>query len=136
MRPLAVRFVSLALVLSAGCFHQSSAAAPATTDHSVITRDEIAANHFVTAYDVVEGTHQSWFQTRGPDSFASPTQVIVYLDGVRLGGIAALRNIPAGDVAYIRHYNGIDATARWGLDHGAGVIFVATRLGSSNPSWR
>ena len=132
MRPFAIHLSSCALVLSAGCLHQSPATA--TTDPSVITREQIAVNHFATAYDVVEGMHQNWMQTRGPDSFASPTQVIVYLDGVRLGGIAALRNIPAGDVAYIRHYNGIDATARWGLDHGAGVIFVATRLGSASPS--
>jgi len=130
MRRLVIRPASFALVLCAACLHQSPVSAK--TDPSVITREQIAVNHFVTAYEVVEGMHQNWFQTRGPDSFASPTQVIVYLDGVRLGGIAALRNIPAGDVAYIRHYSGIDATARWGLDHGAGVIFVATRLGSPN----
>jgi hypothetical protein len=46
---------------------------------------------------------------------------------VRLGGVETLRTIVVRPVSYIRHYNGIDATARWGLDHGSGVIYVSTR---------
>jgi hypothetical protein len=29
---------------------------------------------------------------------------------------------------YMKYFDGISATARWGLDHGAGVIYVSTRV--------
>jgi hypothetical protein len=50
----------------------------------------------------------------------------VYLDGVRMGGIDQLRTIDVRPVTYIRFFDGIAATARWGLDHGAGAIYVST----------
>jgi len=52
--------------------------------------------------------------------------VQVYLDDSRLGGVDALRNLSLANVVYIRHIDGVDAAARWGLDHGNGVILVAT----------
>ena len=53
--------------------------------------------------------------------------VQVYLDDNRLGGVEMLRNINTSLIQYIRWYDGIAATGRWGLDHGAGVIYVSTR---------
>jgi hypothetical protein len=46
---------------------------------------------------------------------------------VRAGGVEALRRISITEVTYIRYFDGIAAAARWGLDHGYGVIFVSTR---------
>jgi hypothetical protein len=53
--------------------------------------------------------------------------VQVYLDDTRLGGVETLRTLSTANVVFIRHVNGIDAAARWGLDHGQGVILISTR---------
>jgi hypothetical protein len=53
--------------------------------------------------------------------------VQVYLDDARLGGVDELKRIPIHHVAYIRYFDGLAASARWGLDHGQGVIYVSTR---------
>jgi hypothetical protein len=42
--------------------------------------------------------------------------------------VETLRAIGLANVAYIRYIDGVTASARWGLDHGQGVIFVSTRL--------
>ena len=43
-----------------------------------------------------------------------------------MGGVETLRTIDLRPVTYIRYFDGIAATARWGLDHGAGAIYVST----------
>ena len=78
-------------------------------------------------YDAVLALHSNWLRTRGSDSFTSPTQVQVYVDGTRYGGVESLRTLPVGSVNYIQHFDGLTASARWGLDHGQGVIFVSTK---------
>ena len=95
-------------------------------EHDVITREQLLTNHFNSAFDAVEALHSNWLIAR-PDSYRARTRVIVYFDNVRLGGVETLRTIAVRPVSYIRHYNGIDATARWGLDHGSGVIYVSTQ---------
>ena len=103
-------------------------------NRSIITQKQLVENHFLTAYDAVEALRSNWLQTRGTDSFAAPSQVRVYLDNTFLGGTSTLRDIAANTVSFIRYYDGIAATGRWGLDHGAGVIFVSQHpLSSTNP---
>ena len=82
---------------------------------------------FNNAYDAVEALRRNWLLSRGPDSFQSPTTVQVYLDQMRLGGIEQLKTIQTINITSIRYYDGISATARWGLDHGAGAILVSTQ---------
>jgi hypothetical protein len=104
------------------------------TNRSVITQQQMAENHFLTAYDAVESLRSNWLQTRGTDSFSAPSEVRVYLDNTLLGGVATLRDITANTVSFIKYYDGITATGRWGLGHGAGVIFVSQHpLSSTNP---
>jgi hypothetical protein len=101
----------------------------------VITRHELDANHFATVYDAVVGLRQSWLQARGPDSFTTnaATQVVVYMDNNKVGGVETLRGIATNAVTWVRHYDGNEATARWGLGHGAGVIYVSTHPEMTNP---
>jgi hypothetical protein len=97
-------------------------------DRNLITREQITEHRFNTAYEAVEALHANWLSTRGTDSFQSPGQVWVYLDNTKLGGVERLREIGASTIGSIRYYDGISATARWGLDHGHGVIFVSSRI--------
>ena len=56
-----------------------------------------------------------------------PGEVQVHLDDVRLGGVGTLREIPVIDVSYMQFYDPASASARWGLDHSHGAIYVSTR---------
>jgi hypothetical protein len=118
---------ALVLLLSAACGARTDGGRP-SADRNLITRDEILEHQFSNAFQLVEALHSNWMRTRGTDSFASPGQVLVYLDESRLGGIDTLRSIATQSIGYIRYYDGLSASARWGLDHGHGVIFVSTRL--------
>jgi hypothetical protein len=53
--------------------------------------------------------------------------VVVRYDDTALGSASTLRDINIKSVVYVRRYSGIDATARWELGHGAGVVFVSSR---------
>jgi hypothetical protein len=91
-------------------------------DRSVLTQAQLEENHFHTAYEAVAALRSTWLTPRGPE--ASP--VWVYFNENWYGGVERLREIPASVIVYIKHYDGITATARWGLNHGQGVIYVST----------
>ena len=99
-------------------------------DSTMITREQILASHYQSAYDVVEALHGNWLRARGSDSFQAPGQVVVYMDNSRLGGVDQLRAIAATTVGSIRFIDAVSAQARWGVGHTQGVIYVATQLGS------
>lgn len=113
------------LLLLGACGH--SASRGGEYDSDLITFEQIRQQQFTNAYDLVATLRSHWLRGRGTDSLESPTTVQVYLDDTRLGGIGTLAGISSQDIAYIRHYDGTEASARWGLDHGQGVIFVTTR---------
>jgi hypothetical protein len=124
----------LLLVLASSCALHQGAPDSERANHSILTQQQMVENHFLTAYDAVEALRSNWLQARGPDSFTAPTEVRVYLDNTLLGGVATLRDITVSTVSFIKYYDGITATGRWGLGHGAGVIFVSQHpLSSSNP---
>jgi hypothetical protein len=113
-------------VLTASCASSGNSGQP-HPDANVLTQKTLIDNHFQTAYDAVQSLRSNWLNAKGPDSFTTPTEVRVYLNGTLLGGVETLREIGTPTLVSIRHYDGIQATARWGLGHGAGVIFVSTR---------
>ncbi|HEX2191364.1 MAG TPA: hypothetical protein VHG51_20805 [Longimicrobiaceae bacterium] len=117
----------LALALCAACASGRGAdgAAP-RTDRNLITREQIVEHGYRNAHEAVSALRPAWMVPRGTDSFVGPTEVLVYQDGSRVGGVGALRWIPTTDIRFIRYYDGVAATARWGLDHGQGVIFVSS----------
>jgi hypothetical protein len=93
---------------------------------NIITQEQIRETRSSNAFEVVETLRSNWLLTRGVDSFGSPGQVLVYYNDTRLGGIETLRTIPINDVGQIQYFDGTQASARWGLDHGQGVIYVTT----------
>ncbi len=134
MRTTLIRSAALVLtVLGAGCVRHPMVNDVAPLDHTIITRDQLLDNRFLTVYDAVEALHANWLAARGPDSFQTPSEVRVYLDNISLGGVDMLRNIASNTVSYVQHFDGVSATARWGLDHGAGVIYVSSHPRTSDP---
>lgn len=51
----------------------------------------------------------------------------MYLDDSLLGGPDYLKQIAVSSISSIRFVDGLDASNRWGLDHGMGAIVVLTR---------
>ena len=128
MRPAFGRLALVATLFAPGvsCAHRAPLDRPARADRNVITQQQLVDYHFANAFEAIEALRSNWLRARGPDSFRSPSQVWVYQDNIRLGGVDQLRAISLNTVAFIRHYDGITATGRWGLDHGQGVIYVST----------
>jgi len=120
-------FSPAAILLLAACAAHTPASTRVPPDRSIITRQEILEHKFESVYDAVLALRPNWMQTHGTNSLTqNPTAVQVYLDNTRLGGVETLNTINLSSVVYIRHYDGVAATARWGLDHGQGAIYVST----------
>ena len=93
---------------------------------SVLTQNDLEDHRYETVLDAVQTLRSNWLNERGPDSFASPSHIWVYVDNTRVGGIQSLAQISTRYVSSVRKVSGIDATARWGIGHSAGVISVMT----------
>lgn len=125
LRP-AVRCTLAALVLlAAGCAPRTAHLAP-IIDQQLITKDVIRSTNYTNMYDVVLALRSTWIRTRPQDSFTTPSVVQVYLDTQRVGGPEELKALQPVLVESVRYYDPIAASARWGMDHGAGVIYVVT----------
>jgi hypothetical protein len=96
-------------------------------DRNRISGEEVERATTSNALQLVQALHPQWLRGHGQDSFHQPSSVIVYQDGMRMGGADVLRNISRQSVAEIRYLNGIEAGQRWGMDHGSGAILVTTR---------
>jgi hypothetical protein len=96
---------------------------------NVLTEEEFHDMEAGSAYDVVQRLRPTWLRQRGPTSVNSRSsgEVLVYVDGVAYGDVETLRGIPVGHVASMRFFSATDATTRFSVTHGGGVIEVYTR---------
>jgi hypothetical protein len=121
------QFLSVAMLCAiAACSSRGGAASAPAVDQTLITREELVASSATNLFDAVQRLRANWLRTRGTDSFETPTVIQVYLDNQRVGGVEQLRQLSPLNVSTLRHYDGIQATARWGINHGAGAIVVTT----------
>jgi hypothetical protein len=56
----------------------------------------------------------------------TPGEVQVLMNGLRMGGVAALYETPIAGITYMQFYQGTEAAARWGLGYGKGAIYLIT----------
>ncbi|HEX6132441.1 MAG TPA: hypothetical protein VFZ24_00575 [Longimicrobiales bacterium] len=93
-----------------------------------ITANEIAGTGHTDVYALVQALRPQWLRVRGAGSVSGGSgQIQVYLDGSHMGGVNTLRQISVQSVGRVEYLDGLDATQRWGLDHGNGAIVVTTR---------
>jgi hypothetical protein len=143
----------LALSLGSIKLEAQDTAAVLRPSSELITREQIEGVKASNARDVVEALHSNWLNERLPvpgnratmgadtsgkasytndynGSGKSPAGqsggIQVYLDGSRLGGLDELKNIRPADIYTIRRINGVEAQGRFGIGHGAGVLYVTT----------
>lgn len=116
----------LVLACAGGTGTARGSAAPAV-DQTLITRADLDKVNATNLYDAIMALRGNWLRPRAADSFDKPSVLQVYVDNQRIGGVSELRLIVPRDVASVRFYDPIQATARWGMDHAAGAIFVVTQ---------
>ncbi len=110
---------------------------------AVITTAEIRQAGKQNVYDLVAALRPDWLITRGVHSMretprgqsvgngvlitdpGAPT-IIVYLDGARLGGVEALRQISPAEVTVLEFLTPAEASQRFGAGHSHGAIVVST----------
>ena len=95
-------------------------------DQHLITRDAILGTQYTNLYDVIQALRSNWLRIKAPDSLGKSSVLQVYLDTQRLSGVDELRQMAPTNIQSVRYYDAIEASARWGLDHGAGAIYVLT----------
>lgn len=126
----------LAVSLTGACATRGAeGTSRSVTSRDVLTQEQMARVHPTDAYQAVQKLRSNWMRLRGttqmPTTPGSPqfteNPVLVYLNDQRLGEVETLRAIEIAAVQYIRYFSPAEASARWGLNHGGGVIYVSTR---------
>lgn len=124
--PTAWTRVLLTALTTFGCSPTIQDPSEPRVDLNVITHEQVLESRTTNAFDVVATLRSNWLLPRGRDSFSTPGRVLVYFNGTRLGGVDTLQGISLNEIGFIRYFDGTEAAARWGLDHGHGVIYVST----------
>ncbi|MDB4917848.1 MAG: hypothetical protein JWM95_5492 [Gemmatimonadetes bacterium] len=122
-RCLLVVLLSVAL---AGCLQHRTDTAGSRSERSVLTLAEMNRQPFDNAYEVVVALRNTWLHDRGPSTIGNDARVavVVYLDNVKLGDQESLRSVPMRVVGSMKHLDGVEAQARFGIGHAAGAILV------------
>lgn len=120
----------LVLVLLAACA-STQPVGRSSTRSDLLTREQLLDSNYPSLFEAIQALRSNWLRARGVDSIQGPAnEVIVYVDDQRLGGIYHLRSIATSSVARVRRFSAAEASARWGLGHGAGVLAVYTQVGN------
>jgi hypothetical protein len=120
MRSLIRVLPGLLLIASLGCHPHEIA----PVDTQQLSQEEMLREHFTNVYDAVTSLRSAWLIVRGTDSFRQTSQIWVYFDENRLGGVEEMRSVLVTSIVGVRHYNGVEATQRWGVGHSAGAIQI------------
>lgn len=130
MRHYTLRPGALLFILAFGSCSPGArrASAVAASSSNVITREELLATESYDALSAIRRLRGHFLTNRGPTSLAqrTPSLPVVYLDGVFLGELATLAQIPCSEIARIRLYRSWEAPFKFGRDKTSGVIEVIT----------
>jgi hypothetical protein len=126
-----IRSAAMLMVLAvlAAC---ASSGTPTTgrSSSNMLTSAEMLAAGYNDVFSAVQSMRPQWLRVRGATSMAASESIQVYLDGSRMGGIEQLRQITVSSISTTQYLDGLEATQRWGIGHGAGAIVVSTRARS------
>ena len=116
------------LILLAACAAKEGAGSGDRVDLNVLTAEQFI--RYPNVFQAVQTMRSQWLRGRAPgDMDTVGGTVKVYRDGINVGGVDALQAMSTEGIAYIRYYNGLQASQRWGLGHENGVIFVSSLTG-------
>jgi hypothetical protein len=101
------------------------------SDRHTITARELSSVNLGSSYDAVARLRPLFLAPRSRSSVSMqlPTQPNVFVDGVFMGGVQVLHQLPVDHVVLIRYFSAKDATTKHGIAHPAGTIEVTTKRG-------
>jgi hypothetical protein len=80
----------------------NTSTSPKPTSRDKVTKDEITGTPASTAYDLVYHLRPDWLRARGTASMVGGSEgsgaPLVYLDGVKMGGLDALKSISSREI--------------------------------------
>jgi len=125
----------LPVLLTGGLLLSSCATAPGTQgDRDVISEEEIRRSSATDAYRLVSSLRPAWLRERGAvtlrtaDTDDGPAllnpQIVVYIDGTRLGDVSDLETVATTGLTSIRRLSPSEATQRFGTGHPRGAILL------------
>lgn len=122
----ALRGLSASLLLWLVPLAGATGQRPEYDPHRITAVDIQANDGLRTALDAVRALRPQFLRTRPSGSVRNqqPVPIVVYVNGARRGGIAALDQIQARAVIEIYWLSGNDATTRFGTNHESGAILV------------
>jgi hypothetical protein len=112
--------VIVMLVLAGACSAATGGGSRRNAD--VITAEEVAEFVGFSAREVIQRLRPTWLRGRG-----SADPPVVFVDGIRMGGLEVLNTLQTTQFREIRHRSGPDATTLYGTGVGGGTIEVRTR---------
>lgn len=125
--------IAMALMLTAAVACATSprglkgASGSPATPRNMLRAAEIQSVHVLTAYEAVQRlrpTFLTWTRAVTPSE-----QRVVIVDGVQVGGLDALRMIPADAIREVRLFTPMHDVGPYQLMSTAGAIVVTTRTG-------
>ncbi len=125
----ALTLLAVFCVVVGGCSSPGKHATPLAS-RNVITADEIAHVNATTAFEAIQRLQPAMLtKHRGPSSIhlEDQSQIVVYVDGTRFGGIESLNLIQATSILEIRFLSASEATFRFGTGNSAGAIVITSR---------
>ena len=101
-------------------------ARPPRRSPTLISAEELSGSTARDASEAVRMLRPEWLHARGATSFSGPgvPELLIYLDGQRMGLRQVLAQYALAGIKEIRFYSAADATQRWGTGHSGGVIEI------------
>jgi hypothetical protein len=114
-----------------GAVTPSGAPAPARTDRTVITTEELKNTGETNLYNVIQRLRPDWLRSRGPTSFSQTMAqstgaeaISVYQDMQRLGTVDVLKGMTITQATSLKFYSASDAQMRFGTGNQSGAIQI------------
>lgn len=96
--------LSALVLLAAGCAtgpQGSDPSSPPRTPRDVLTYDQLAATRMPTLYEAIQRLQPTWL--RPPPGTPFQTEIGVFVNGARVGGLEFLRQYPATQAQQVRY---------------------------------
>jgi len=130
MRTLVGGLVIVSLIVFGSACASSQGSERSDRDSSRITAEELSNVQADDLLEVVQLLRPRWLRMRGSRSIRSDTEIVVFRDRARLGGIDELRSLTVSSAAWLEYMDAATATSMLpGVQRGAhidGAIIVHT----------